>query len=414
VVRSASELGATARPLPRAIPCEVTIVANDIGPVGGMERALSRLVRGLHDLGHRVTVIARTYDAPALAGVSFRRVRGPRRPALLASPWFLIAGTLAVRRWRRGVVQTTGAIVANRVDVIAVHYCHQVGPANPSRSNWLYSAHARVLAVLNRASERLWFTARDTTTFVCVSDGVAEEVKTHYPEVAARVVRIYNGVDTSAFAPGLRVREATELRARLGIDTTRLIALFVGSEWNGKGLAQALRALVSSPRWELLVAGRGDRERFDALARCLDVADRVHWIGVTRDVQTLYELADAFVLPSEYETFSLVTFEAAASGLPILATAVSGVRELIRDGENGYLITREPEVIAERLQRLAADARLRTRLGAAAREAALRFSWEKMVMRHHDLYEQLSGGTAEAATVDQGTSASEAQLAPRA
>ena len=367
----------------------MTIVANDIGPVGGMERALSELIMGLAELGHRVTVIARTYEAPALDGVTFHRVRGPRRPALLAYPWFLLAGSLAVRRWRRGVVQSTGAIVANRVDVIAVHYCHQVGPANPSRPAWRYRLHSRVLGTLNRATERLWFTARKSTTFVCVSDGVAEEVKTYYPGLAPRVTRIHNGVDTSAFAPQLRAEEAAALRARLHIDDGIPVALFVGSEWDGKGLAELLRALALAPRWVLLVAGRGDSARFQGLAGSLGVAERVYWLGVTRDVQTLYELADAFVLPSEYETFSLVTFEAASSGLPILATRVSGVSELVRDGENGYLITREPEVIAERLRRLADDANLRARLGSAARETALRFSWKEMVARHHELYERL-------------------------
>ena len=368
----------------------MTIVANDIGPVGGMERALSELIKGLRARGHRVTVIARTFDAPATEGVTFHRVRGPARPALLAYPWFLLAGSLAVWRWRKGIVQATGAIVANRVDVIAVHYCHQVGPANPSRSNWRYRLHSRVLGTLNKATERLWFTARESTTFVCVSDGVADEVRRYYPDLAPRVMRIYNGVDTTAFAPGARARQAADLRGRLDIDEQHLVALFVGSEWDGKGLAELLRALALDSRWVLLVAGRGDRGRFEELARSLGVAERVRWLGVTRDVHTLYELADAFVLPSEYETFSLVTFEAASSGLPILATPVSGVRELVRDGENGYLITREPEVIAERLRRLADDASLRARLGAAAREDALRFSWSEMVARHHELYERLS------------------------
>ena len=77
-----------------------------------------------------------------------------------------------------------------------------------------------------------------------------------------------------------------------------------------------------------------------------------------------------------------MTFEAAASGLPILATPVSGVRELIEDGRNGYLITRDPVMIAERLGRLGEDAELRARLGAAARESALAFSWERMVREH--------------------------------
>src|SRR5271168_4824924 len=103
---------------------DVTIVAHDIGAVGGMERQLTELILGLRRLGHHVTVIARTCELPSGSGVAFHRVRAPGRPFLLAYPWFMLAGSLAVRRWRSGVVQVTGAIVLNRVDVVAVHSCH--------------------------------------------------------------------------------------------------------------------------------------------------------------------------------------------------------------------------------------------------------------------------------------------------
>src|SRR3954447_18276648 len=93
---------------------ELTIVAHDIGSVRGMERQLSDLVTGLSDLGRRVTVIARTCELPAGARVEFIRVRGPARPFVIAYPWFLLAGSLAVRRARRGIVQATGAIVLGR------------------------------------------------------------------------------------------------------------------------------------------------------------------------------------------------------------------------------------------------------------------------------------------------------------
>src|SRR5580693_2569519 len=126
-MRSDTENQRDSRP---ATAVDVTIVAHDIGSVGGMERQLTELLLGLRQLGHNVTVIARTCDLPPESGVVFHRVRAPGRPFLLAYPWFMVSGTLAVRRRRRGVVQATGAIVLNRVDAIAVHYCHQVGPAN--------------------------------------------------------------------------------------------------------------------------------------------------------------------------------------------------------------------------------------------------------------------------------------------
>jgi UDP-glucose:(heptosyl)LPS alpha-1,3-glucosyltransferase len=371
---------------PPVPPGDVTIVANDVGSVGGMERVLAELAVGLRGRGHRVTVIARTCEIPPDAGIAFHRVRGPARPFLLAYPWFVLAGSLTVWRRRRGIVQATGAVVLNRVDVVAVHYCHQVGPAYASRSSLLFRAHVRLVRVVKRVSERLCFRRNRNAVFICVSEGVAEEVRTHYPELSQRVQTVHNGVDLEAFAPGSRRSEAKALRARLGIGEGQLVAAFIGSEWERKGLEPLIRASAAAGGWAVVVAGDGDRRRYQALADSLGIGARMHWLGVTDEVQLVYGLADAFVLPTSYETFSLVTFEAAASGLPILATPVSGVRELIEDGVNGFLISREPDLIARRLSQLAADAQLRERLGRKAREGALRFSWAEMVAGYEEVY----------------------------
>jgi glycosyltransferase involved in cell wall biosynthesis len=379
---------------PTSSAADVTIVAHDIGSVGGMERQLAELILGLRGVGHRVTVIARTCELPADSGVVFHRVRAPGRPFLVAYPWFMLAGSLAVRRWRQGIVQATGAIVLNRLDVVAVHYLHQVGPANPSRSTALFRGHVKLAGILKRLGERLCFSVNRPAAFVCVSEGLADEVRKHFPRLADRVVTIHNGVDTETFAPGVRRDDARAARGSLNLTEGQLVAAFVGSEWERKGLEPAIRAVGLDRRWALVVAGEGDRVRYQALADSLGVGEAVRWLGVTPDVQLVYALADAFLLASSYETFSLVTFEAAASGLPILATPVSGVSELIEDGQNGFLIDRSPETIAARLQELAGDPALRARVGQAARQSALRFGWREMVMRQHELYERLAGARA--------------------
>jgi glycosyltransferase involved in cell wall biosynthesis len=374
---------------------DVTIIAHDIGSVrGGMERQLTELIVGLLGLGHRVTVIARTCELPAGAEVSFHRVRGPGRPFLIAYPWFILAGTLAVRRFRRGIVQGTGAIVLNRLDTVAVHYCQQVGTATASRDTWLYRAHISLSGALKRHGERLCFRASRAAAFVCVSEGVAEEVRSYYPRLAERTMTIYNGIDTDSFAPGPRSEPARAIREQLGIGETQLVAAFVGSEWERKGLGEAIRALAQAGEWTLVVAGAGEEERYRRLAASLGVEQHVHWLGARADVQDVYALADAFVMASSYETFSLVTFEAAASGLAIIATPVNGVRELIEDGTNGFLVPAEPDAIAECLRRLGSDPDLRARLGRAARESALAFTGERMVREHHELYERLAASSS--------------------
>ncbi len=384
---------ARSRPTSASLPA-VTIVAHDAGSVGGMERQLGELIEGLRGRGHEVSVIARSCKIAHLEGVRFHRVRGPSRPFLLAYPWFLIAGTLAVWGHRRGVVQATGAIVLNRVDVIAVHCCHQAYEAKPGRPTRLFRVYGRAVGVLKRVVERWCVRLNPNATFVCVSDGVAAEMREYFPRTAGRVVTIHNGVDTRAFAPGSRRTDALALRARLGLPEDRLVAAFVGGDWEHKGLAHAIGALEQAPEWDLVVAGRGQPELYRDLARSSGVEARVHWLGVLGDIEPVFELADAFVLASSYETFSLVTFEAAATGLPIIATPVNGVRELIEDGVNGYLIAPSTDAIAERLRGLASDPGLRERLGVAARSSALAFPWERMIAEHSALYVRLADARA--------------------
>lgn len=370
-------------------PYEVTIVAHHVGPVGGMERIISELALGLRRRGHPVSVIAYACDLPEEAGVTFHRVRGPSRPFVLSYPWFMIAGTIAVRRWRRGIVQATGAIVLNRVDFIEIQYCQQVGPATPSRSSLPFRLNVKVAGLLGRIAERVCFRVNRPWRLVCASEGVADEIREHFPKLAARAVAVQNGVDLDVFTPEPEASPASASRGELGIGPDRLVAIFVGSEWDRKGLAPVIQALALAPAWDLLVVGKGDTERYRLLAERAGVGRAVHWFGVSREVAPLYRLADAFVFPSSYEAFPLVTLEATASGLPILATPVNGVRELLEEGGNGYLIGREPSVIADRLNRLAADPQLRARLGAGARRSALEYSWEKMVDRHDALYRAL-------------------------
>jgi UDP-glucose:(heptosyl)LPS alpha-1,3-glucosyltransferase len=368
-------------------PREVTIIAQHVGPVGGMERVLTQLALGLRRRGYGVTVVAYECELPADSGVRFRRVRGPNRPFVLSYPWFVLFASLVVRRHRRGTVYSTGAIVLNKVDLVGVHYCQHVGPATPSRRGLPFRLNAAVSGLLGRAAERICFPLQDPRRFVCVSEGVADEIRRFFPRFADRTVVIPNGVDVDAFAPGARAADAAELRRRLGIPEDRRVAVFVGSEWERKGLSQAIGAVARADGWDLLVVGAGDRHRYEALAAAEGAV--VRWAGVSRDVAPFYELGDALVFPTEYEAFPLVALEAAAAGLPIVACPVNGVRELVRDGVEGFLVERDPAQIADRLMRLGADPALREQMGDAARAAALGYSWERMVDRHVELYRQL-------------------------
>lgn len=368
---------------------DVVIVANDVGGLGGMERALGRQVLGLLRAGRAVTVIARTCALDAHDGLRFVRVRGPRRPFTVAYPvFFLVASVLAARRGN-AVLHTTGAIVANCADLSTVHYCHRAAAdrltvPRARRTGRHYRVNAEIAARLSRAGEWWCYRPWRTRALCAVSEGLASELRAQFPGMAARVRTVPNGVDTSEFHPDPEAR--TRVRAELGIEDNARLALFAGGDWERKGLRHAVDALVRAPGWHLVVAGDGDRAELTARARGEGTHNRLHFLGAVEHMGPVYAAADAFVLPTAYETFSLVSYEAAASGLPLLVTRVSGVEDLLRPGQNGWFVEPSAVDIAARLNELGADRTLASSMSHAACSAAEAFSWDEMTEHYLAAY----------------------------
>ena len=159
-----------------------------------------------------------------------------------------------------------------------------------------------------------------------------------------------------------------ELRARLGLDG-RVLA-FAGRLGIQKALGVALEALATLPEVTLAVAGDGpERDRLEHRARELGLDGWVRFLGsLSRDdVLGLFRAADAALLPSAWENAPHTVVEALAVGCPVLATAVGGVPEVVRDGVNGLLVKpHDPPALAAAIERFFADPDLRRRLREAA------------------------------------------------
>jgi glycosyltransferase involved in cell wall biosynthesis len=166
--------------------------------------------------------------------------------------------------------------------------------------------------------------------------------------------------------PPLPSRE--ELRAEL--DLHGAVLAFAGRLGPQKALGTALAALAVTPGVTLVVAGDGpERSALEARARELGLDERVRFLGsVPRDVVLrLFHAADASVLPSAWENFPHTVVEALAVGCPVIATAVGGVPEVVRDGENGLLVPpQDVAALAAALARFFSDPGLAERLAAAA------------------------------------------------
>ena len=166
--------------------------------------------------------------------------------------------------------------------------------------------------------------------------------------------------------PPLPSRE--ELRAELALDGA--VLAFAGRLGPQKALVVALQAVASVPGVTLAIAGDGpDRPALERRAWELGLADRARFLGsVPREsVLRLFRAADAAVLSSAWENFPHTVVEALAVGCPVIATAVGGVPEVVRDDENGLLVhPGDPEALARAIRRFFDDEELRLRLAEAA------------------------------------------------
>jgi len=181
--------------------------------------------------------------------------------------------------------------------------------------------------------ERRMFASPRLKVVIANSEGVKADILHHYPHIRARIEVIYNGVDLHRFHPGLKDAFRQETRVNLGISQDASVLLFVGSGFERKGLATALRALAGLPENTHLVVVGKDRQqrRYEALARGLGIANRVHFAGPQADVRPYYGMADVFVFPSLYDPFPNAVLEAMACGLPVIVSQTCGSADFLPD-----------------------------------------------------------------------------------
>jgi glycosyltransferase involved in cell wall biosynthesis len=171
-----------------------------------------------------------------------------------------------------------------------------------------------------------------------------------------------------------------ELRHKLGLDSRTRVLLSVGRLSQEKGHADLVRALpkmrelaAGAPLHLVLVGEGPERSRIEKLSRSLGLADAVTLTGHQNDVDSYYAIADVFVLPSHSEGSPNVLLEAMSAGVPVVATAVGGIPEILSDGDNALLVKKNDVAgLASATARVLRDANLRDRLIPSARASVSR------------------------------------------
>jgi rhamnosyl/mannosyltransferase len=344
---------------------------------GGMERVVQGLAEGAAALGHQVEVVAiETQGARDGAGGGTRVQRS------------FSVGALGSQEIAPGYLMS----VLKRADIVHVHHPHVLADLAV-----LFRPGPAPVVVTHHADQGRGFLRPVVRTVLRRAAAIVVPSRAHL-----------------ALSKELRGFEAKAEVIPFGIDERRWNvvpppapgqpprAIFIGRLVAYKGVDILLRALERVPDLRLDIVGAGpEMARLKTLMRALAISDRVRWFGEYPDEDLPRRMADAdfLVLPSVTveEMFGLVVLEAMAAGRPVITTALpSAVREVNVKGVTGLEVPlRDVDALAEALELLGRDPRLREKMGAAGRQRVKeQFTQARMAQRHIELYERVRGGGA--------------------
>jgi glycosyltransferase involved in cell wall biosynthesis len=372
-------------------------------PIGGMQNHTAALTRSLDAQDVEQTVLTSRLAGPrsvAAVGRSAQVIRTGLPVPLLRQAWALAALQRALRRGGGRSGSAVDLVHAHQGEDMATlvlarlaarrHRCPLVVTVHCSVGHTLLGSTLRVRllrslggrlerATLGRADAVIVLTERAAAALR--SDGVDP----------GRIRTIPSGFEPSLFGSA---------STRGGTPRTRLRIGYVGRLAPQKRADLLVRAFGRMQRpAELVVVGDGpERARVRHLARTSPAAERITMTGFVphSDVPAVLSSLDVLVLPSAYEEMGSVLVEAMVAGLPVVASDVGGIPEVVRDGETGLLVPPgDVDRLAEALDRLAGDPDLRARLSAGARARSRSYAWPHLAGRVTGVYAQaLSPGTA--------------------
>ncbi len=349
-------------------------VINGLG-AGGAERSLADMLPGLEAQGVEHTVVCFYHRAEGV-----EQSVAARYPIMFIEPRDLPRRVVALRKIIRArrpdIVHTTlvesdlvGRLAALRSGVRVL----------TSLVNTNYDEEDFADPHVNRTKLRFLqvvhgYTLRHMTAHVhAISEAVKESAIEHLGVRPQNITVIPRGRSIERLGVPGAARRA-EVRRSLGIGEETFLLLNVARHEHPKGHAYLLDALehhlADRPEMQLLIAGRRGTKTPEIERRCQtpQLLDRVRMLGHRDDVPGLLAAADVFVFPSLREGLGGAAIEASALAVPVVASDLPALREVVVDGETGILVPlRAPEAIAAAIRRLADDPALRLALGTAGR-----------------------------------------------
>lgn len=371
------------------VKLKIGVVIPKYGLVGGGEKFVYELTERLaRDPTFDVHVFANRWRANE-SRVSFHHVpiiTFPRFCSVLSFAW--LAGR-KIKKIGIDVIHTHERIFD--ADVFTMH-------GIPHRL-WIKTVRKKNLSLFDRAYshiERYLVEGDRCHYFLPVSLLTQEAFVAEYDCRGKHIEVLYPGIDLEKFVSGDRTQCRDDICRKYGFASLDRVILFVSMNFEIKGLDHLMAGIATAKQQpagralKLLVVGKGNVRKFERLASALGIAGDVVFAGVCEeDIEQVYLGCDIFSMLSRFDTFGLTVLEAMAACLPVLISRQVGAKDIVRQGENGYVVDRKDiRAVSEYLIALIDGDNLE-RMGRQAHATAKQFRWEDTVGQVKQIYRDI-------------------------
>ncbi len=360
---------------------------------------LSELM-GLSEL-YTIHLLATEADDDIKKHVVFHKINAPNIPLVLRYILFSSLLKPKVKRLLKEIegpylIQTTqGQYVDNTISY--AHFCHRAY----LKKHWKNSTITG-LRRFSRKLNHLFHAKMEARAFskaeviVVPSKGLFRELVETYPNCSKKIKVIGNPVDVEHFQKPIGFN-GKKLRESLGIGHKEIVIAFAAlGDFARKGLPELMQSLLekeirNAPFKILVIGGKAKEiESYNNQAADLGIREKLIFVGFKKDIRSFLWISDIFALPSLYEIFSLVCVQAAAAGLPFMATQLHGVEEYLIHGRNGWLIERNPKSISLVLEGISKGKYDLMEMGRTAMETARQYDHESFREKWKSIYTSLT------------------------
>jgi UDP-glucose:(heptosyl)LPS alpha-1,3-glucosyltransferase len=370
-------------------PKKIAVIIPKYGVAGGAEHYAAILTELLaNNPAYEIHVIANRWSSSSTV-ISFHHVPIISFPRFLTTISFAWFANRKAAQLGCDIIHTHDRIL--HADIFTMH--------GVPHSFWIREIRKKKKSLFDRVTD--WVEKQLLNDLHCrlllpVSLLASEQYSHEFPNIRSKLQVLHPGIDLERFHPRNRETYRTEVRERFKLSDTDLVVLFVGMNFELKGLNTLIKALALSKKQrpgqsiKLLVVGKGNQAHFHRLAMEQGLKDTVCFAGVcTKGIEKFYGAADLFALLSDFDTFGMSVLEAMASGLPVIVSPTVGAKDLVIDDQQGYIVDKENIIaVAKRIIALHDDKK-RLAMGQAARQMAERHGWEKVAKKIGQMYDEI-------------------------